>query len=138
MPPVSWTMLANCSRAASCRAAGPVDQLALVAVDVQAPIIGVGEALEVGADHRLRLVPFGHPNRLEAAVEADEGVQADEVDEVGALQKQLRHDRIIVVLLRDKWQSVQIFVSVVRTVCGKCGAKAWDEKPAALIGGCWT
>ena len=35
------------------------------------------------------------------------------------------------------WQSVHCFVSVVRTVCGKCGAKAWLEKPAAEIGGCW-
>ena len=38
----------------------------------------------------------------------------------------------------DKWQSEQVLVSVVRTVCGKCGAKAWLEKPTALIGGCWT
>jgi hypothetical protein len=38
----------------------------------------------------------------------------------------------------DTWQSEQVLVSVRRTVCGKCGAKAWLEKPAALIGGCWT
>ena len=36
------------------------------------------------------------------------------------------------------WQSLQVLVSVVRTVCGKCGAKAWLEKPEAAIGGCCT
>jgi hypothetical protein len=36
------------------------------------------------------------------------------------------------------WQSEQVLVSVRRTVCGKCGAKAWLEKPDAAIGGCWT
>ncbi len=35
------------------------------------------------------------------------------------------------------WQSEQVLVSCVRTVCGKCGAKAWLEKPGALTGGCW-
>ena len=89
---VPWTMLANCSSArVSPReiavegpAAGPVDQLAAVAVDVQPVVIGIGEAVQIGADHRLRLVPFGDPHRLEAALEADPGVQADEVHEVGA------------------------------------------------------
>jgi hypothetical protein len=38
----------------------------------------------------------------------------------------------------DTWQSEQVLVSVVRTVCGKCGANAWLEKPIALIGGCCT
>ena len=37
----------------------------------------------------------------------------------------------------ETWQSVQVLVSVLRTVCGKCGAKAWLEKPLADIGGCW-
>ena len=37
-----------------------------------------------------------------------------------------------------RWQSVQVLVSVRRTVCGKCGANACDEKPDAEIGGCWT
>ena len=53
--------------------------------------------MEVGADHRLRLVPFGDPRRLEAALEPDPGVQPDEVHEIGAVQQQLRHDRIVVV-----------------------------------------
>jgi positive regulator of sigma E activity len=38
----------------------------------------------------------------------------------------------------DKWQSEQVLVSCVRTVCGKCGANACAEKPTALIGGCWV
>jgi hypothetical protein len=37
-----------------------------------------------------------------------------------------------------RWQSEQVLVSVVRTVCGKCGANAWLEKPIAEIGGCCT
>ena len=41
-------------------------------------------------------------------------------------------------LAADRWQSLQVLVSVVRTVCGKCGAKAWLEKPIAEIGGCCT
>ncbi len=118
--------------------ARPVDQLALVALDVEAPEIGIGVAVEVGADHRLRLVPFGDPHRLEPALQPDPGVQADEVHEIGAVEQQLRHDRIVVVGLARKWQSVHFLVSVRRTVCGKCGAKAWLEKPAAEIGGCWT
>ena len=38
----------------------------------------------------------------------------------------------------ETWQSSQVLVSVLRTVCGKCGAKAWLEKPMAEIGGCCT
>ena len=38
----------------------------------------------------------------------------------------------------DKWQSVQVLVSVLRVVCGKCGAKAWELKPLAEIGACFN
>ena len=110
----------------------------MVPLDVQPVIIGIGVALEIGADHRLRLVPFGDPHRLEPAVQPDPGVEADEVDVVGALQQQLRHDRIVVVRRREVAVACSVLVSVRRTVCGKCGAKAWLEKPAAEIGGCWT
>src|SRR3954464_12480529 len=41
-------------------------------------------------------------------------------------------------LAAETWQSEHCLVSVRRTVCGKCGAKAWLEKPAAEIGGRWT
>ena len=34
-------------------------------------------------------------------------------------------------LFTERWQSLQFLVSVRRTVCGKCGAKAWLEKPGA-------
>ena len=40
-------------------------------------------------------------------------------------------------LFTEMWQSLQFLVSVRRTVCGKCGAKAWLEKPADEMGGCW-
>src|SRR3546814_697216 len=80
-------------------AAGPFDQLAIVALDVEAPIIGVGVAVEVGAEHRLRLLPFGDPDRLEAVLHPDPGVEADEVHEIGTLEQQLRHDGVVVVRL---------------------------------------
>ena len=65
------------------------------------PIIRIGVALQRAADHRLRLIPFGHPHRLDAACLAPPGVIADEIDEIGAEQQQLGHDRVIVILLRD-------------------------------------
>ena len=82
-------------------AAPPVAQLALVAVDMRLEEIGIGIFVQIGADHRLRLAPFGDAHRLETLVEPDPGVQPDEIDEVGALQQQLRHDRIVVVGLRQ-------------------------------------
>ena len=82
-------------------AARPVDQLAPVLVDVHPVEVRIGVAVQVGADHRLRLVPFGDPGRLEAALHAGPGVQADEVHEVRPVQQQLRHDRIVVVRLAD-------------------------------------
>ena len=41
-------------------------------------------------------------------------------------------------LAAETWQSLQVLVSVLRTVWAKCGAKAWLEKPLAEIGGCCT
>src|SRR3546814_10573130 len=66
-------------------------------MDVQLPIIGIGITVEVAADHRLRLVPFGDAGRLEAVLHSRPDVESDEIDEIGAEQQQLRHDRIIVV-----------------------------------------
>ena len=63
--------------------------------------VGVGIAVQIAADHRLRLVPFGDPYALDIGRLADPGVVADEVDEVGPLQQQLRHDRVVVVGFRD-------------------------------------
>ena len=37
----------------------------------------------------------------------------------------------------DTWQSLQVFVSFFRTVCGKWALKAWELKPDDEIGGCW-
>ena len=63
--------------------------------------VRIGVALQVAADHRLRLVPFGHLHRADALLGAHPGVQADEVDEVGSLQQQLRHDGVVVVGFRQ-------------------------------------
>src|SRR3546814_10323819 len=72
---------------------------------MQFPVIGIGIALQIAADHRLRLVPFGHPRRLETILEPRPDVEADEVDEIGSHQEELRHDRIIVVGLRQVTRS---------------------------------
>ena len=61
----------------------------------------IGVAMQVAADDGLRLVPLGDVDRLDAACLADPGVEADEVDEVGPLQQQLGHDRVVVVVLRQ-------------------------------------
>ena len=82
-------------------AAHPVLQLAAIILDMHPPVIGIGIAVEVGADHRLRLVIFGDARGLEPAFEAGPCVEADEVDVVGAEQQQLRHDRVVVVLGRQ-------------------------------------
>ena len=58
--------------------------------------------MQVAADHRLRLVALGHRHRLDAArAGRDVDEAAHEVDEVRALQQQLRHHRVVVAGRRD-------------------------------------
>jgi len=75
-------------------------QLAAVG-DVLVEVVGIGVAVQIAADHRLRLVPFGDPHRLDVVLLADIRVIADHVDEVGPEQQQLGHDRVVVVGLGD-------------------------------------
>ena len=75
----------------------PVLELAIVVLDMHAPVIGIGIAMQIAAQHRLRLVPFGHAHRLEAGIETHPRIQSDEVDEIRAEQQQLAHDGIVVV-----------------------------------------
>ncbi len=63
-------------------------------------IIGVGVAMQITADHRLGFVPFGDLYGADAAGGADPGVVSHEIDEVGTLQQQLRHDGVVVALRR--------------------------------------
>ena len=81
-------------------------------------VLRVGKLLQVAADYGLRLVVLGDGDGLEAvAALADVGVAAQEIDEVRALQQQLRHPGVVIVFARD----VAIragSVSLVRTVCG--------------------
>ena len=77
-------------------AAHPIFQLAIVLGHMHAPVIGVGIFVQVRAEHRLRLVPFGDAHSLETGVETNPCIHPDEVDVIGAQQQQLRHDRIIV------------------------------------------
>src|SRR3546814_10501355 len=57
---------------------------------------------DVCSSDLLRLFPFGDARRLEAVLLSRPHVEADEIDEIGAHQHQLRHDRIIVVGHRQR------------------------------------
>ena len=57
--------------------------------------------MQIGADHRLRFVPFGHPDRFKAFFQANPGMKTDEVDEIRSLQQRLRHDRVVVIGCAD-------------------------------------
>ena len=70
-------------------------------VEMRLVVIGIGVFVQVAADHRLRLVPFGDAHRLDVALLADPGVVANEIDEIGPEQQQLRHDRVVVVFFGD-------------------------------------
>ena len=61
--------------------------------------VRIGVFVQIAADDGLWFVIFRHLDGLDAAVAADPGVEADEVDEIGALQQKLRHDGVVVVLL---------------------------------------
>ena len=50
-------------------AAIPVLQLAAVALDMRFEEVGIGIAVEIRSDHRLRLGPFGHAHRLDALLQ---------------------------------------------------------------------
>ena len=78
----------------------PVLQFAGVILDMHPPVVGIGIAMEVAAQHRLRFVPFGHARGLETTLQPRPGVHADEVHVIGAQQQQLRHDGVVVVLCR--------------------------------------
>ena len=69
--------------------------------DMLAEVIRKCDALEGTADHRLRLLLLGHDHaRKPACSEAYPTVSADEIRVVGALHEQLRHDRVVVIVLR--------------------------------------
>ena len=63
--------------------------------------IGVSIFLQIAADYRLRLIPLRDLHRFDIFVAAHPGVIADKVDEVAALQQQLGHDRVVVVIAAD-------------------------------------
>ena len=80
-------------------------------------VLRVGELLQVAADYGLRLVVLGDGDGLEAvAALAHVGVAAQEVDEVGALQQQLRHPGVVVVVARD----VAIGAGAGLLACARC------------------
>jgi len=76
----------------------PVLEFAPIAFDMHPPIVGIGIAVEVGTEHGLRFFPFGHTNGGEAAFQPGPRVEPHKVDIVRAKQKQLRHDRVVVIL----------------------------------------
>src|SRR5690606_4244830 len=54
--------------------ARPVLELAAVVLDMHAPVVGVGVTVQGAAENRLWLVPLGHADRLEPALEPGPGV----------------------------------------------------------------
>ena len=44
--------------------------------------------------------------------------------------------KLLLSLAAETWQSLHLRVSLVRTVWGTCGLKAWLLYPGAEIGGC--
>ena len=65
-----------------------------------AEIVGIGDFVQRAADDRLRLLALGYFDRFKALFAlGDPAILADEVDEIGALHQQLRHDGVVVVLL---------------------------------------
>src|SRR5205085_4814942 len=63
--------------------------------------VGIGMPMQIAADDGLWLVPFRHLDRFDIALLAEPGVETYEIDEARALQKQLRHDGVVVVRGRD-------------------------------------
>ena len=52
--------------------------------------------MEIGPNHRLRLLPFGYARRLKTAGHARPGIHADEIHEIGAEQIELRHNGVVI------------------------------------------
>ena len=52
--------------------------------------------VQVAADNRLRLIPLGDLHGFDAAFGADKGIEANEIDVVGAEPQGLRHNRVVV------------------------------------------
>ena len=63
--------------------------------------VGVGVAVQVAADDRLRLIPLGDLHRLDVPLLADPGVVANEADVAGAVHQRLRHDGVVVLVGRQ-------------------------------------
>ena len=63
--------------------------------------VRVGVLVQVAADDGLRFVPLGDLHRIDPTVATNPGVVADEVDEIGSVHQQLRHDGIVVAVLGE-------------------------------------
>ena len=63
--------------------------------------LGVGIAVQIAADHRLRFFVLGDLDRHDALAGADIGVEAREVDELRAVPQRLRHDRVVVTVASE-------------------------------------
>ena len=81
------------------RAVVRLGQLAAAFEMVRVPI-RVGVAVEVTADHRLRLLPLRDLHRLDVFFLSHPRVVAEQPDIAGAVQQGLRHDCIVVVVGR--------------------------------------
>ena len=67
------------------------------ALDVLRVIVRIRVAVQITADHRLRLIPFGDLHRLDVFFRADPGIETEQSDIAGAVQQGLRQDRVVIV-----------------------------------------
>ena len=117
-------------------AARPVDQLAPVALDVLGEEVGIGVALQIGAEHRLGFVPLGHPHSLNAGSQPDPGMHADKVNGVGPQHQQLGHDGVVVLGLGDMTVGAGLGLCLadrVREMRGEGLAREADRRDRRLL-----
>ena len=80
-------------------------RVAVQQLPVIVPMLGepvrIGVAMQVGTDHCLRFIPLGHLHPGDVFLTTHPGVVTHQVDETGAVHQQLRHDRVVVVVLRQ-------------------------------------
>ena len=88
-----------------------------VPCDMLTVVVGISQPMQRAADDRLRLVTLGdHDGRQPVIARRDPAIAADEVDEVRPLHQELRHDRVVVVVLGDVTVGAHLGVGVPRLI----------------------
>src|SRR6185436_18405437 len=58
-------------------------------------------AMQVAANHSLRLIPLRHLHGRHTALSSDERIETQEIDELRAEAERLRYDGVVVAVLRE-------------------------------------